>query len=49
MQEKIPIFKRYMAQRQNVVEFCGATIVNESGFYSLVLASRMPNVKKFKR
>ena len=27
----------------------GTTIVNESGFYSLVLASRMPNVKKFKR
>ena len=27
----------------------GAIIINESGFYSLVLASRMPNVKKFKR
>lgn len=25
------------------------TIVNESGFYSLVLASKMPNAKKFKR
>lgn len=25
------------------------TIVNESGFYSLVLASRMPNAKRFKR
>lgn len=24
----------------------GATIINESGFYSLVLASRMPNAKK---
>ncbi|MBP1547868.1 MAG: Bro-N domain-containing protein [Oscillospiraceae bacterium] len=24
----------------------GTTIVNESGFYSLVLASRMPNAKK---
>lgn len=27
----------------------GATIINESGFYSLVLASKMPNAKKFKR
>ncbi len=27
----------------------GATLINESGFYSLVLASRMPNAKKFKR
>ncbi|MGN1107636.1 MAG: BRO family protein [Huintestinicola sp.] len=27
----------------------GAIIVNESDFYSLVLASRMPNAKKFKR
>lgn len=27
----------------------GATIINESDFYSLVLASRMPNAKKFKR
>ena len=26
----------------------GATIINESDFYSLVLASRLPNVKKFK-
>lgn len=26
----------------------GATIINESDFYSLVLASRMPNAKKFK-
>jgi len=32
-----------MGRTQNV------TIVNESGFYSLVLASRMPNAKKFKR
>ena len=24
----------------------GATIINESDFYSLVLASRLPNVKK---
>lgn len=32
-----------MGRIQNV------TIVNESGFYSLVLASRMPNAKKFKR
>jgi len=32
-----------MGRTQNV------TIVNESGFYSLVLASRMPNTKKFKR
>ena len=27
----------------------GATIINESDFYSLVLANRMPNAKKFKR
>lgn len=27
----------------------GATLINESGFYSLVLASRLPNAKKFKR
>lgn len=27
----------------------GATLINESGFYSLVLASRMPNAKRFKR
>ena len=26
----------------------GATIINESDFYSLVLASRMPSAKKFK-
>ncbi|WP_419021702.1 hypothetical protein [Holdemanella sp.] len=26
----------------------GTTIVNESGFYSLVLVSRMPNAKKIK-
>ncbi|MBQ6945868.1 MAG: phage antirepressor KilAC domain-containing protein [Ruminococcus sp.] len=32
-----------MGRTQNV------TIVNESGFYSLVLASRMPNAKRFKR
>ena len=32
-----------MGRTQNV------TIVNESGFYSLVLASRMPNAKNFKR
>ena len=32
-----------MGRTQNV------TIVNESGFYSLVLSSRMPNAKKFKR
>ena len=25
------------------------TFINESGFYSLVLASRLPNAKKFKR
>ena len=27
----------------------GATIINKSNFYSLVLVSRMPNAKKFKR
>lgn len=27
----------------------GATLINESGFYSLVLASRLPDAKKFKR
>ncbi len=27
----------------------GATIINESDFYSLVLVSRMPNAKKIKR
>ena len=32
-----------MGRTQNV------TIVNESGFYSLVLASRLPNAKRFKR
>ncbi|PWJ09899.1 BRO family protein [Ruminococcus flavefaciens] len=26
-----------------------ATLINESGFYSLVLSSKMPNAKKFKR
>lgn len=25
------------------------TIINESGLYSLILSSKMPNVKKFKR
>ena len=25
------------------------TIINESGFYSLVLSSKLPNAKKFKR
>lgn len=27
----------------------GVTIINESGFCSLVLASRMPDAKEFKR
>ena len=27
----------------------GATLINESGFYSLVLSSKMPRAKEFKR
>lgn len=27
----------------------GATLINESGLYSLILSSKLPNAKKFKR
>ena len=27
----------------------GLTVINESGLYSLILSSKMPNAKKFKR
>lgn len=41
------------ALKQGVIDSLGRTqqmtFINESGFYSLVLASRLPNAKKFKR
>lgn len=41
--------KEMMAHSQNGNVVTETTIVNESGLYSLVLSSKLPNAKKFKR
>lgn len=42
-EDKLSTQIEYTGQKRNV------TVINESGLYSLILSSKLPNAKKFKR